>query len=97
VLGETKRPLNPQGQRPQKGLRLLATQPAFKIPSTFAFVYVTNCALIGLPAYDVGVSPFPRDEPSLLKLFNLHTGWFLDYRSAVVREIHALCIARLDL
>jgi hypothetical protein len=41
--------------------------------------------------------PFPRDEPGLLKLFNLHGGWFLDYRSPVVRKIHALSLARLGI
>lgn len=39
--------------------------------------------------------PFPRDEAGLLKLFNLDGGWFLDYRSAVVREIYSLCSAHL--
>ena len=39
--------------------------------------------------------PFPRDDPDLHKLFNLKTGWFLDYRSPVVQRIHALCAAHL--
>jgi hypothetical protein len=41
--------------------------------------------------------PFPRDEAGLLKLFNLNAGWFLDYRSPVVQEIHGLCSAHLGL
>jgi hypothetical protein len=41
--------------------------------------------------------PFPRDEAGLLKLFNLAGGWFLDYRSCVVREIHGLCVGYLGL
>jgi hypothetical protein len=41
--------------------------------------------------------PFPRDEAGLLKLFNLNAGWFLDYRSPVVQDIHGLCAAHLGL
>ncbi|WP_321889630.1 hypothetical protein [Paraburkholderia bannensis] len=41
--------------------------------------------------------PFPRDEAGLLKLFNLDAGWFLDYRSPVVQQIHCLCTAYLGL
>lgn len=41
--------------------------------------------------------PFSRDETGLLKLFNLHGGWFLDYRSSVVRTIHALSLARFGI
>ncbi|WP_321955363.1 hypothetical protein [Paraburkholderia bannensis] len=41
--------------------------------------------------------PFPRDEAGLLKLFNLDAGWFLDYRSPVVQQIHGLCTAYLGL
>jgi hypothetical protein len=41
--------------------------------------------------------PFPRDETGLMALFNLHGGWFLDYRSPVVRKIHALSLARLGI
>jgi hypothetical protein len=41
--------------------------------------------------------PFPRDEAGLLKLFNLDGGWFLDYRSPVVREIYGLCSTHLGL
>ncbi len=37
----------------------------------------------------------PRDDAGLLRLFNLHAGWFLDYRSPVVQEIHALSVAYL--
>jgi hypothetical protein len=37
----------------------------------------------------------PADEAGLLKLFNLKTGWFLDYRSPIVREIHKLCTDHL--
>lgn len=39
--------------------------------------------------------PFPRDDPDLHKLFNLKTGWLLDYRWPVVQRIHALCAAHL--
>jgi hypothetical protein len=35
---------------------------------------------------------FPKDESGLMRLFNLQAGWFLDYRSPVVQEIHALSI-----
>jgi hypothetical protein len=38
---------------------------------------------------------FPHDEAGILKLFNLDSGWFLDYRSPVVQQIHALSMARL--
>lgn len=41
--------------------------------------------------------PFPRDESDLTRLFNLDRGWFLDYRSPVVRQIHALSLARLGI
>jgi hypothetical protein len=41
--------------------------------------------------------PFPRDETGRLKLFNLHGGWFLDYRFTVVQKIHALSLARLGI
>jgi hypothetical protein len=40
--------------------------------------------------------PLPRDEFGLLKLFNPQGGWFLDYRSPVVQELHALSVARLS-
>ncbi|WP_321818593.1 MULTISPECIES: hypothetical protein [unclassified Paraburkholderia] len=40
---------------------------------------------------------FPHDEAGLLKLFNLHNGWFLDYRSPIVQEIHTLSLARLGI
>lgn len=40
--------------------------------------------------------PYPKDEEGLLKLFNLQAGWFLDYRSPVVQEIHAMSIACLS-
>ncbi|POR54575.1 hypothetical protein B0G62_102183 [Paraburkholderia eburnea] len=39
--------------------------------------------------------PFPQDEAGLLRLFNLQKGWFLDYRSPVVREIHTMSVAYL--
>jgi hypothetical protein len=35
--------------------------------------------------------PFPKDDADLHRLFNLRTGWFLDYRSPVVQRIHGLC------
>ncbi|CAG9228358.1 conserved hypothetical protein [Paraburkholderia tropica] len=44
---------------------------------------------------EVYTLPLPRDEAGLLKLFNLDGGWFLDYRSALVRDIHALSLAHL--
>lgn len=39
--------------------------------------------------------PFPKDEADLLRLFNLKTGWFLDYRSDVVQRLHAFCADHL--
>ncbi|PXX14547.1 hypothetical protein C7399_112158 [Paraburkholderia tropica] len=39
--------------------------------------------------------PFPKDEASLMVLFNLQSGWFLDYRSEVVQQIHLLSVAHL--
>lgn len=42
-----------------------------------------------------GARPFPRADADLHRLFNLRTGWFLDYRSPVVQRIHALCVATL--
>ncbi|CAM2151147.1 hypothetical protein WCQ02_23450 [Paraburkholderia tropica] len=39
--------------------------------------------------------PYPKDEAGLLKLFNLDAGWFLDYRSPIVQEIHATAVATL--
>ncbi|WP_321900067.1 hypothetical protein [Paraburkholderia heleia] len=39
--------------------------------------------------------PFPKDEANLLRLFNLKTGWFLDYRSDVVQRLHAFCAEHL--
>ena len=39
--------------------------------------------------------PFPKDDADLHKLFNLRTGWFLDYRSPVIQRMHALCTAWL--
>ena len=39
--------------------------------------------------------PFPREEADLLRLFNLKTGWFLDYRSEVVQRLHAFCAEHL--
>lgn len=41
------------------------------------------------------VNPFPKDDSDLHRLFNLKTGWFLDYRSPVVQHIHALCVTYL--
>ena len=41
------------------------------------------------------VRPFPKDDADLHRLFNLRTGWFLDYRSPVVQRVHALCTAYL--
>lgn len=41
--------------------------------------------------------PFSRDEAGLTRLFNLDRGWFLDYRSPVVRELHTLSVARLGI
>jgi hypothetical protein len=37
------------------------------------------------------VWPFPKEEADLIRLFNLKTGWFLDYRTNVVQKLHALC------
>ncbi|MCP3713336.1 hypothetical protein M3I54_41885 [Paraburkholderia sp. CNPSo 3274] len=39
--------------------------------------------------------PFPKDDADLHQLFNLRTGWFLDYRSPIVQRIHALCVSHL--
>ncbi|PVX86496.1 hypothetical protein [Paraburkholderia unamae] len=41
------------------------------------------------------VNHFPKDDSDLHALFNLKTGWFLDYRSPVVQRIHALCVTHL--
>ncbi|WP_322048011.1 hypothetical protein [Paraburkholderia sp. J67] len=46
-------------------------------------------------AQDVHALPLPHDEADLIKLFNLEGGWFLDYRSPIVRQIHTLSLARL--
>ncbi|WP_322048160.1 hypothetical protein [Paraburkholderia sp. J67] len=46
-------------------------------------------------AQEVHTLPLPRDEADLLKLFNLDGAWFLDYRSALVRDVHALSLAYL--
>ncbi|MFP3703361.1 hypothetical protein SB783_05110 [Paraburkholderia sp. SIMBA_009] len=40
--------------------------------------------------------PHPKDEEQLMRLFNLNAGWFLDYRSPIVREIHALSVACIN-
>lgn len=37
------------------------------------------------------VVPFPKDDADLHRLFNLRTGWFLDYRSPVVQRLHVRC------
>jgi hypothetical protein len=42
------------------------------------------------------VHPFPKDDADLHRLFNLRTGWFLDYRSPIVQRIHALCASHLN-
>ncbi|WP_322092872.1 hypothetical protein [Paraburkholderia bannensis] len=47
-------------------------------------------------AQEVYALPLPRDEASLLKHFNLYGVWFLDYRSALVRDVHALSVAHLS-
>lgn len=39
--------------------------------------------------------PFPKDNQDLHKLFNLKTGWFLDYRSPIVQQVQAVCTAYL--
>ena len=46
-------------------------------------------------AREENVCPFPKDDADLHKLFNLQTGWFLDYRSPIVQRIHTLCTAYL--
>jgi hypothetical protein len=48
-------------------------------------------------AVEAYASPFPRDEAGLLELFNLDGGWFLDYRSPVVRDIYLMSLARLGI
>ncbi|MFP3709299.1 hypothetical protein SB783_35370 [Paraburkholderia sp. SIMBA_009] len=40
-------------------------------------------------------APFPKDDADLHRLFNLRTGWFLDYRSPVVQRIHTRCVTYL--
>lgn len=40
--------------------------------------------------------PFPKDETSLLRLFNLQSGWFLDYRIEIVQRLHAFCAEYLE-
>lgn len=39
--------------------------------------------------------PFPKEKAGLLRLFNLKTGWFLDYRSDVIQRMHAFCTEHL--
>jgi hypothetical protein len=39
--------------------------------------------------------PFPEVDADLRRLFNLCTGWFLDYRSPIVQRIHARCATYL--
>ncbi|CAD6549791.1 hypothetical protein LMG27952_04917 [Paraburkholderia hiiakae] len=38
--------------------------------------------------------PFSKDDADLHRLFNLRTGWFLDYRSPVVQRLHVRCISK---
>ncbi|MEM5331955.1 hypothetical protein VSR34_36215 [Paraburkholderia sp. JHI2823] len=40
--------------------------------------------------------PFPKDESALMQLFNLQSGWFLDYRTEIVRRLHAFCSQYLE-
>ncbi|QBR04295.1 hypothetical protein [Paraburkholderia pallida] len=40
--------------------------------------------------------PFPKDETSLLRLSNLQSGWFLDYRTEIVQRLHAFCAEYLE-
>ncbi|WP_321884705.1 hypothetical protein [Paraburkholderia bannensis] len=47
-------------------------------------------------AQEVYTLPLLRDEAGLRKLFNLDGGWFFDYRSAFVRDVHALSLAYLS-
>lgn len=46
-------------------------------------------------AEEEGAVSFPKDDADLLRLFNLCTGWFLDYRSPVVQRIHVRCASYL--
>ncbi|CAG9252202.1 conserved hypothetical protein [Paraburkholderia unamae] len=47
-----------------------------------------------IAAEESGV-PFPEGDVDLHRLFNLRTGWFLDYRSPIVQRIHARCATHL--
>jgi len=53
---------------------------------------IASCRELAVEALDL---PFPQAEADLVALFNLTTGWFLDYRKPVVQQIHALCVAHL--
>ncbi|WP_233847950.1 hypothetical protein [Paraburkholderia sp. HD33-4] len=53
---------------------------------------IAACRELSVLALDL---PFPQLEAELVQLFNLNNGWFLDYRKAVVQQIHALSVAHL--
>jgi hypothetical protein len=42
-------------------------------------------------------NPFPAHDSDLRKLFNLQSGWFLDYRSPVVQRILEVCAGYLGI
>lgn len=42
-------------------------------------------------AVQVADWPLPKDDAGLMRLFNLQSGWFLDYRREAVQRLHALC------
>ncbi|WP_052409847.1 hypothetical protein [Paraburkholderia oxyphila] len=48
------------------------------------------------PAPQVSDWPFPKDERGLVRLFNLQSGWFLDYRTEIVQRLHAICVEYLE-
>ncbi|MCP3721269.1 hypothetical protein [Paraburkholderia sp. CNPSo 3281] len=53
---------------------------------------IEACRMVAIRALDL---PFPQVEAELVQLFNLHRGWFLDYRKPVVQQIHALSVSLL--
>lgn len=53
---------------------------------------IAACRELAVKALDL---PFPQLEADLVQLFNLNSGWFLDYRKPVVQQIHVLSVAHL--